>query len=429
MPRFPLVSTAPQLEIAVLVGVEWGNSDWPVDRSLDELERLADTAGAQVVGRLIQKLDRPNPKSFIGSGKVNELINLVHCSHATTVIFDDDLTPSQQSYLEQAVGQPIKIIDRTALILDIFGLHAMTREGRLQVQLAQLQYLLPRLRGMWSHLAKEQTRGGIGSRFGQGESQLELDRRMIRDKIASIRKELKLIERRRGVQSKRRASSATFRIALAGYTNAGKSSLLNRLTDAKVLSQNKLFATLDPTTRVCVVPGGREVTITDTVGFIQKLPHTLVDAFKSTLSEVLEADLILRVVDLSDENCYRELEAVNSVLKEIGASDNSSITVCNKIDKIESGVADVLKRRFPDVVFCSARTGDGTDILLSTIARRAAEDDVLMSTMIPYSEGDLVAAAHRLGTVLQEEHTGDGTLLVCKVPRRLAASLRPYELL
>lgn len=269
MPRFPLVSTAPELERTILVGVDWGEQLWPVDRSLDELSRLAETAGAKVVGRLVQRLDHPNSKSFLGSGKVYELRSLVVGLSADVVIFDDDLTPSQQTFLERAMGGSIKIIDRTALILDIFGLHAMTREGRLQVQLAQLQYLLPRLRGMWSHLAKEQTRGGIGSRFGQGESQLELDRRMIRGRISVLRRELSDLEKRRIVQSGQRVASQAYRIALAGYTNAGKSSLLNALTGSNVLSQDKLFATLDPTTRCCVIPGGRHVVITDTVGFIQ----------------------------------------------------------------------------------------------------------------------------------------------------------------
>ena len=272
MSRFQLISTERVAERAVLMGVDTRDGLWPTERSLDELECLADTAGAVVVARLTQRLDRPSPKTYIGSGKVEELRGFVQRLDADVVIFDDDLSPSQQSNLERALGEPIKIIDRTALILDIFGLHARTREGRLQVQLAQLQYLLPRLRGMWTHLAKEQTRGGIGSRFGQGESQLEVDRRMIRNRIASLRKELAMVERRRAVQSKSRTGSLAFRIALAGYTNAGKSSLLNRLTGSDVLAQDKLFATLDPTTRSYELPGGRAITITDTVGFIQKLP-------------------------------------------------------------------------------------------------------------------------------------------------------------
>lgn len=272
MTRFAAISTALEPERAILVGVS-RRSDaagtWPVDRSLDELERLADTAGARVVARMTQVLDRPIPRSFIGSGKVDELAALVRRLDADVVIFDDDLTPSQQTYLEKALGEPIKIIDRTALILDIFGLHAHTREGRLQVQLAQLQYLLPRLRGMWSHLAKEQTRGGIGSRFGQGESQLEVDRRMIRNRISALRRELKTIALRREVQSRLRTNSPAFRVALAGYTNAGKSSLLNQLTGSEVLSQDKLFATLDPTTRSYALPGGRVITLTDTVALFK----------------------------------------------------------------------------------------------------------------------------------------------------------------
>ena len=426
MPRFPLVSTAPELERAILVGVDWGEQLWPVDRSLDELSRLAETAGAKVVGRLVQRLDHPNPKSFLGSGKVYELRSLVVGLSADVVIFDDDLTPSQQTFLERAMGGSIKIIDRTALILDIFGLHAMTREGRLQVQLAQLQYLLPRLRGMWSHLAKEQTRGGIGSRFGQGESQLELDRRMIRGRISVLRRELSDLEKRRIVQSGQRVASQAYRIALAGYTNAGKSSLLNALTGSNVLSQDKLFATLDPTTRCCVIPGGRHVVITDTVGFIQKLPHGLVDAFKSTLAEVKEADLILRVVDISDPDCLREIEAVDGVLNEIHAADNRSMTICNKSDLLNSEERQALARRFPDAVFCSALTGFGVDELLSRISACAAESDRLLSVLLPYSRGELVSHIHKYGMVLQEEHGASGTFVVCKVPKQLEASLCPY---
>lgn len=345
------ISTTPVPERALLVGVDWRVNSWPIDRSLDELERLAHTAGAEAVAKLTQRLDKPIPKSFIGSGKVEELVRMVHSLDIDVVIFDDELSPSQQSYLEKAVGEPVKIIDRTALILDIFGLHAKTREGRLQVQLAQLQYLLPRLRGMWSHLAKEQTRGGIGSRFGQGESQLEVDRRLIRNKISALRKQLRLVEKRRGVQSKDRLESSAFRVALAGYTNAGKSTLLNRLTGADVFTQDKLFATLDPTTRAYALPGGRLITVTDTVGFIQKLPHGLVEAFKSTLSEVLNADLILKVVDISDDDWIRQMDAVESVLSEIGAGDKLSVTVFNKVDLLDPIELGILKSRYSDSIF------------------------------------------------------------------------------
>ena len=427
MSRFEPISTAPVPERAILMGVDWRESNWPIDRSLDELERLADTAGAVVVARLTQRLERPIPKSYIGSGKVEELRGFVQRLDADVVIFDDDLTPSQQSYLERALGEPTKIIDRTALILDIFGLHARTREGRLQVQLAQLQYLLPRLRGMWSHLAKEQTRGGIGSRFGQGESQLEVDRRMIRNRIAALRKELKGLEKRRDVQSKWRASSPAFRVALAGYTNAGKSSLLNRLTGSDVLAQDKLFATLDPTTRSYELPGGRAITVTDTVGFIQKLPHSLVEAFKSTLSEVRDADLILKVVDISDDDHARQLDAVDRVLREVEAGVRPSVTVFNKVDLLAPLELESLERRMPDAVFFSARTGYGLAALLERVALEASASDELISCEIPYREGALVAAIRKQGSVLSESYLDDALSMVCRVPARIASALEPYR--
>ena len=337
------------------------------------------------------------------------------------------MTPAQQSHLEKTIGEPTKIIDRTALILDIFGLHAKTREGRIQVQLAQLQYLLPRLRGMWSHLAKEQTRGGIGSRFGQGESQLEVDRRLIRNKIASLRRELNGLEKRRSVQTKSRKESTAFRVALAGYTNAGKSTLLNALTDAGVLSEDKLFATLDPTTRSYSLPGGRVVTITDTVGFIQKLPHGLVEAFKSTLAEVLEADLILKIVDYSDEDADMHLEAVDRVLDEIGAGEQLAVTVNNKCDRFEASYVHALESRYPDQVFCSAYTGYGIDSLIDTLALRASASDQLLTVMLPYANASLRAQIHEQGVILNEEFIPEGMLITAKVPSKLAGLLRQYE--
>ncbi len=426
MARFTPVSTSPVPERAVLVGIEQRGSSWPVDRSLDELERLADTAGAECVARVTQRLDRPNPRTFIGSGKVAEVCGLVSRLDADVAIFDDDLSPSQQANLEKAVGEPVKIIDRTALILDIFGLHAQTREGRLQVQLAQLQYLLPRLRGMWSHLAKEQTRGGIGSRFGQGESQLEVDRRMVRNRIAAVRRELAVVERRRSVQSKERIASPAFRVALAGYTNAGKSSLLNRLTGSTVLAQDKLFATLDPTTRAYRLPGGRSMTITDTVGFIQKLPHGLVDAFKSTLSEVREADLILMVADASDDNLSRQLDAVHRVLEEIGAGESRSLVVFNKIDLIDAETLLDLRRIYPDAVLVSARTGEHIDDLVERVALEAAALDKLIDVHIPYASGSLVQLIRQSGHVLEESFEETSTHLVAKVPPRIAGYLSAY---
>ncbi|MBE6469553.1 MAG: GTPase HflX [Coriobacteriaceae bacterium] len=427
MGRFKSVSTAPVPERALVIGVETRTASWPLERSLDELERLAATAGAEVVARLTQRLDHPVPRSYIGSGKVEEVRGMVFRLDIDVVIFDDDLSPSQQSYLEKALGEPVKVIDRTALILDIFGLHARTREGRLQVQLAQLQYLLPRLRGMWSHLAKEQTRGGIGSRFGQGESQLEVDRRLIRDRIAALRRQLREIERRRGVQAKERLTSSAYRVALAGYTNAGKSTLLNRLTGSDVLSEDKLFATLDPTTRSHALPGGRQITVTDTVGFIQKLPHSLVEAFKSTLAEVRSADLILKVVDASGGDWRRHLEAVERVLDEIGAGDCVSLTVFNKIDLIDEDERRYLGASNPAAVLFSAERGWGAGELEERIAREASLSERLMSVLIPYRESATLALAHEQCRILEESYREEGTHVVLKASPRMAARLERFS--
>lgn len=428
MGRFEYFETAPVPERALLVGVDMRTSTWPVDRSLDELERLAASAGAEVVARLTQRLEKPVPRTFIGSGKVEELCGMVRRLDVDVVIFDDDLSPSQQSNLERAVGEPVKIIDRTALILDIFGLRARTSEGRLQVQLAQLQYLLPRLRGMWSHLAKEQTRGGIGSRFGQGESQLEIDRRLIRDRISSLRHQLQEVERRRDVQSKDRLSSPAYRVALAGYTNAGKSSLLNRLTDSDVYEQDQLFATLDPTTRSHRLPAGRVITITDTVGFIQKLPHGLVEAFKSTLSEVRSADLILKVVDASDEDRELHIEAVDAVLDEIGAGERPAVTVYNKVDTLDADQRAFFLAAHPDAVLISARSGLGIDALEERIAQEASHADRLMTALLPFSQGALAAQVRKQAEVLSERYEAEGYLITAKVPARLAGKVAPYVL-
>ena len=428
MGRFTVYETTPKPERALLVGICWRTTTWPVDRSLDELARLASTAGADEVCRLTQRLEKPVPRTLIGSGKVEELIRLVHALDIDVVIFDDELTPSQQTNLEKLVGEPTKIIDRTALILDIFGMRAQTREGRLQVQLAQLQYLMPRLRGMWSHLAKEQTRGGIGSRFGQGESQLEVDRRLVRNRISQLKKELALVERRRRTQSKERIESMAFRVALAGYTNAGKSSLLNRLTDSSVVAQDKLFATLDPTTRSCALPGGRSMTITDTVGFIQKLPHGLVDAFKSTLSEVKEADLILKVIDVSDEDAVHQHEVVDRVLDEIQAGDRQALVVFNKIDRLAEGELEILRMRQPEAVFVSATTGAGIADLIDRLSHIAATHDESVTLVLPYSQSELLHIIRVQGEVQNERFEEDGTHLKARVPRSLVPRVQRYRI-
>lgn len=425
--RFKPISTAPVPERAILVGVDLGRSDWSCEESLAELARLAQTDGAEVVLTMSQRLDAPVPKTFIGKGKVEELVSYVRNMDADVVIFDEELTPSQQSNLERIVGESVKIIDRTALILDIFGVHARTREGRLQVQLAQLQYVLPRLRGMWSHLVGEQTRGGIGSRFGQGESQLEVDRRLVRDKISNLRRELQRLEVRRGVQSKARWDSGVYRVALVGYTNAGKSTLLNRLTGSEVYAKDELFATLDPTTRSMVLDEGRKITVTDTVGFIQKLPTTLVEAFKSTLAEVRAADLVLLVVDASDPHCEQEIAAVRDILSEIGADQIRQVMVLNKCDLLDEDQMAERLSAHPDAVQVSAMEGTGMAGLLYAISSVASEGDVSMTVLVPYEKGLLLKMVHERCQVMRERYVQGGLLATVKASARMSATLAPYE--
>ena len=427
MGRFKPFETAPVPERAILVGVDRGGSRWSCNDSLAELGRLAETDGAVVVLTMKQRLDAPIPKTFIGKGKVEELVSYVRNLDVDVVIFDDELTPSQQSNLERAVGEPVKIIDRTALILDIFGEHAKTKEGRLQVQLAQLQYVLPRLRGMWSHLVGEQTRGGIGSRFGQGESQLEVDRRLIRDRISTLRKELAALEKRRGVQSKARWDSGVYRVSLVGYTNAGKSSLLNRLTGAGVYAKDELFATLDPTTRSLVLEEGRKLTLTDTVGFIQKLPTTLVESFKSTLAEARAADLLLLVVDASDQRWRDQMAAVTEILRDIDSDGIKRVLVLNKIDLLTQDQRRILKAENPDAVLVSAEDGTGINNLLYRIGKEASEGDETITALIPYSKGLLLKMCHERCQVIRERYVDGGLLATLKASERMRATLEPYR--
>ena len=428
MGRFKPIYTEPVPERAILVGVDFGNSDWTIEESMDELERLAQTDGAEVVYRMVQNLDAPVPRTFIGSGKAEELVRLVRSLAADVVIFDDELTPSQQTNLERILGRDVKVIDRTALILDIFGEHAKTNEGRVQVELAQLQYLLPRLRGMWSHLVGEQTRGGIGSRFGQGESQLEIDRRLVRKRITTLRGELERMETRRGVRSKARWDSGVYRVALVGYTNAGKSTLLNQLTNADVYVRDELFATLDPTTRSLELEEGRKITLTDTVGFIQKLPTTLVESFKSTLAEVSAADLILKVVDCSDRNADKEIAAVDGILRSIGAYDIRSVIVYNKSDLLDADARNALQVSRPDSVLISALDGTGITGLLYRIAEEASRNDETVSVLVPYDKGLLVKMVHERCRVIREEYVQEGLRATVKASRRMAETLRPYQI-
>ena len=426
MGRFKPLSTAPVPERAILVGVEVGRSEWSCEESLAELARLAETDGAEVVLTMTQRLDAPVPRTFIGKGKVEELVSAVHALDADVVIFDDELTPSQQANLERLVGEPVKIIDRTALILDIFGVHAKTHEGRLQVQLAQLQYVLPRLRGMWSHLVGEQTRGGIGSRFGQGESQLEVDRRLVRARISTLRRELERLERRRLVQSKARWDSGVYRVALVGYTNAGKSTLLNRLTGSDVYVRDELFATLDPTTRALDLEEGRKVTITDTVGFIQKLPTTLVESFKSTLAEVRAADLVLLVIDASDRHRELQISAVRSVLEEIGAGELRCVEVLNKVDLLDEGALREAVAAHPDAQLVSAASGTGIRGLLYRIAKEASQGSVSLTVLVPYEKGLLMKMVHERCQVMRERYVQEGLLATVRADARMASTLGPY---
>ena len=419
-------STQEWRERALLVGVVRPTDTWPVSSSLEELRRLVDTAGADTVATTTQRLDAPNPRTFVGSGKAEEIAELCRIYSCDLVVFDDELTPSQQANLEKTVDKNIKIIDRTALILDIFALHATTKEGRLQVRLAQNQYLYPRLRGMWAHLASNRMGGGVGSRFGEGESQLEVDRRMVRKRITTIKRQLQQLEKVRQLQRENRYASGMFKIALAGYTNAGKSSLLNRLTDAGVLSYDKLFATLDSITRQFRLPEGRKVTITDTVGFIRKLPTTLIEAFKSTLDEINGADLILHVVDASSQEISYQIDAVDDVLDQIGAQRIPRIIVFNKIDLLEPAALSAMKGRFPQAVFVSAETGLGIDDLVSHIGHSAASQETFMEVLIPYAQGGFVSMAHEHTDIVSEEHVAEGTRLSLFAPPHIARQLEPF---
>ena len=424
-----MLETAETRERAVLVGVDRGSVEWPLEDSLDELERLADTAGADTVARLSQRLTSPNPRTFIGTGKVREVADAIRDTSADVVIFDDELTPSQQANLERELGRDVKVIDRTALILDIFALSATSREGRLEVRLAQNLYLYPRLRGMWAHLASNRMGGGVGSRFGEGESQLEVDRRLVRKRITRLRRELAQLATTRGTQRKERATSGIFRVALAGYTNAGKSSLLNALCGScESAAENRLFATLDSTTRRIELDGGVPVTVTDTVGFIQKLPHTLVEAFRSTLDEVRDADLVVIVCDAASPMRDSQLASVRDVLDEIGAAEVPSIIVDNKIDLVDAAGRARLAASPESPQLISAATGEGIDGLAAAISERALESSTHLRVLVPYAQGSLVELAHASCSVVSEEYAADGVQLELLCPRPLVHRFAPFAL-
>ena len=433
-----MVSTAPPAEIAVLVGVELDNMPalLPLHDSLDELALLAKTADLQVAGRLTQRLDSPHPSTLIGSGKLEELKLLVIELGANVVIFDDELSPRQQRELEKVLGDEIKVIDRTALILDIFASHARTREGAVQVELAQYEYRLPRLTRAWTHLARQAggraggASGGVGVR-GPGETQLEADRREINRRIAFLKRQLEEIGKHRTQYRTQRRELAAPVIAVVGYTNAGKSTLLNAISNADVLAEDKLFATLDPTTRRVQLPSDRMALFSDTVGFIQKLPTQLVAAFRSTLEEVTEADLLVHVVDLSHPNMEEQVAAVEEVLEELGAGSKPVVMAFNKLDRFVDDEAsglrlESLRKEYAQSELISALTGQGVDELLATIDRALKHHMAHVDVLIPYQRGDLVALMHEHGVVEEEEHTEHGTHLLGRLPVELAGRFAQF---
>ena len=414
-----------RLERVVLIGVWAEGSLASAENSLRELSRLAETAGSEVLDGLIQRRSRIDAATYVGSGKARELAGIVAAAGADTVICDGELTPSQLRNLEGVVR--VKVIDRTALILDIFAQHARSREGKAQVELAQLQYMLPRLRGWGESLSRQAGGrvagcGGIGTR-GPGETKIETDRRRLRARISRLQKDITGMSTGRKVQRGQRRRRDVPSVVIAGYTNAGKSSLLNVLTGAGVLVEDALFATLDPAVRRAETPSGRTFTLTDTVGFVRHLPHQLIDAFRSTLEETAEADLILHVVDGSDAEPEAQIAAVRAVLAEIGAGHVPELVVVNKIDSADPVVLQGLRAREPGSLSISAKTGAGLAALRDAIEAALPRLDVQVKLTIPYSRGDLVARAHAEGEVLATEHSADGTLLEARVPPGLAAQL------
>jgi GTPase len=420
-----------RLERVVLVGVWTEGTVTDAENSLTELAALAETAGSQVLEGVIQRRGRPDPATYIGRGKVDELGSVVESSGADTVICDGELSPSQLRNLEQRTK--VKVIDRTALILDIFAQHAKSKEGKAQVELAQLEYLLPRLRG-WGEALSRQTGGsgrgggaggGVGLR-GPGETKLETDRRRIRTRIARLRREIKGMRTVRRTMRASRARNSIPAIAIAGYTNAGKSSLLNRLTGAGVLVEDALFATLDPTTRRAETPDGRVYTLSDTVGFVRHLPHQIVEAFRSTLEEVADADLVVHVVDGAHPDPEGQVRAVREVLAEVGADTLPELLAVNKVDAADEETLLRLKRTWPDAVFVSARTRRGIDDLRAAIEARLPVPAVELAVVVPYERGELVDRIHRRGEVLSASHTERGTELHVRVDQALAAELAPF---
>ncbi|MFT6563452.1 MAG: GTP-binding protein HflX [Actinomycetes bacterium] len=409
-----------RLERVVLIGVWTAGTAEQARRSLAELARLAQTAGSLVLDGFVQRRDKPDAGTFIGSGKAIELRDMVVALGADTVICDGELSPGQLTSLEKVVH--VKVVDRTWLILDIFSQHSRSREGKTQVALAQMNYMLPRLRG-WGDAMSRQS-GGIGARRGPGETKIETDRRRVRAQIAKLRRDLKQMTKTRETARASRRRSNTPSVAIVGYTNAGKSSLLNRLTKAGVLVQDELFATVDPTVRKARTPSGREITLSDTVGFVRHLPHQLVESFRSTLEEASEADLLLHVVDGSDEAPTEQIAAVREVLAEVGADDIPELIVVNKSDVADSEILENLRRDLRHVVFVSALTGTGFAELMDALEQDLPTPAIEVDLVIGYEHSDLVAQVHREGEIESIEHGNTGTRIRARVDKQLASRLK-----
>lgn len=406
-------------ERAILIGMEWGRNDslWTVDDSLEELKQLADTAGATVIKKFIQKRPKPDPAFFIGRGKVQELALYAQQENIDLCIFDDELSPAQQRNIESVMG--IRILDRTALILDIFAQRARTNEGKLQVELAQLQYTLPRIMGKGLMLSR--LGGGIGTR-GPGETKLEVDRRRIRDRIAFIKDQIEKVKAVRSLHRSKRKKNNVFEVSLVGYTNAGKSTLLNKLTDAGVLSENKLFATLDPTTRSMELPNGEKVLLTDTVGFIRKLPHNLIEAFKSTLEEAKYADIIVHVVDVSNPNYEQQMSTVYATLKQLGVEGKPVVTLFNKCDVLPEKPA--AKDLHADYTYnISAVRGNGLEAFKECLQEIILKSRIRIERVFPYSEAGKIQLIRQFGQLESEEYTEDGIKVLAYVPKEIEGKL------
>lgn len=430
-----MIKTSPERrERTLLVALEVGNAaKWAVRESLEELGELARSAGAEVVGSITQHLDHPMAATYIGKGKVEEIRGLCGEQGIHSVIFDDELSPAQSRNLENLLGR--KVLDRTQLILDIFAQRARSREGRLQIELAQLRYLLPRLTRMWGHLSRQS--GAIGTR-GPGETQLEVDRRRVQERLNRLERELREVRKHRAIQREGRRRHHWPVAALIGYTNAGKSTFLNALTGADVLAANQLFATLDPTTRQLVLQNNQKILLTDTVGFIRKLPHTLIEAFKATLEEVREADLLIHVVDASHPRHREQIAAVEAVLRELDAHGKQTLLVFNKIDKLplDSRSGDGAEERLhpyhaedgrgPAHVFISAKTGEGFPGLVEELQNQLAAWRLRANYRIPLTESALIAKIHRVGHVLETRYEGEHVLLRAHIPPQLESALAPY---